>query len=77
MKTISLALFALLSTTQAVKYVPDVQGGWVNPMLNARDDGLDDETVVLQLASYISMGRKHKDAYDHDADTTSPYDGQE
>ena len=74
MKTISLALFALLSGTQAVRFVPDQEGGWVNPT-TARDDGIDDETVVTQLSSKINIAKKSKDEYDHDPDTTSPYDG--
>jgi len=77
MKTISLALFALLTTTQAVRFVPENLGGWVSPM-NNRDDGLEDETVVTQLSSKINMAKKTmgKDEYDHDPTTTSPYDGQ-
>lgn len=75
MKTISLAVMALLSTAQAVNLSNDNEGGWVNPIY-ARDDGLDDDTVVTQLDSQINMERKNKqrDEYDHDENTVSPYD---
>lgn len=46
MKTIStIALVALLSSSQAVRFSDDNEGGWVNP-LTASDNGVGDDSVV-------------------------------
>ena len=44
--------------------------GWTNP-LGWTDDGADDDTVVLQIDSNMSLGRSRRDAYDGDQDTVS------